>query len=398
MSAFLLNVVWLHKLRIIQLFFTVAFLVAFTCCVVLVEIPRIVKSVGYTTGTKSISKVNSPVPGVLVSFLTTDQAQVSRGDVLGEVTSERFMGGHSLDADQANITERKLSLGMQELRNIDGSERTAASTLHLKVNADAMQLQNIKQELLMARQRQVDLERQLARQESLVEQGFVSNEAVEQKRNELLVQKIGISSLERGQQQLDADIVAQQQELLLNTSRSQTQRSLIQREIETLQQERNEHLAKRIQLVAPIDGVVTQISGTVGQTVRPDVPVMTIVPTGGVAEVLLLVPSRSIGFVRVGQRVSVRYQAYPYEHYGRHWGAVKEIAQAALPPQEVVQQIKVDEPVYTVRVSLPSNYLEYQGKHLALTPGMVVEADVELDRLKIYQWLLAPLYRLGARV
>ena len=109
-------------------------------------------------------------------------------------------------------------------------------------------------------------------------------------------------------------------------------------------------------------------------------------------------PSRSIGFVRVGQHVSVRYQAYPYEHYGRHLGIVKEIAQAALPPQEVVQQIKVDEPVYTVRVSLPSNYLEYQGKHLTLTPGMLVDADVELDRLKIYQWLLEPLYRLGARV
>lgn len=174
----------------------------------------------------------------------------------------------------------------------------------------------------MTRQRQIDLERQLTRQQSLVEQGFVSTEAVEQKRNELLVQKIGISALERSLQQLDASIVAQRQELLQNTSRAQTQRSLIQREVETLQQELNEQLAKRIQLVAPIDGVVTQISATAGQTVRPDVPIVTIVPTGGVAEVLLLVPSRSIGFVRIGQKVSVRYQAYPYEHYGRHWGVV----------------------------------------------------------------------------
>jgi membrane fusion protein len=127
-------------------------------------------------------------------------------------------------------------------------------------------------------------------------------------------------------------------------------------------------------------------------------PIMTIVPQDSAAEVLLLVPSRSIGFIRMGQKVSVRYQAYPYEHYGRHSGAVKEIARAALAPQEVVQHIRVDEPVYTVRVSLPSNYLEYQGKQLPITPGMVVEADVELDRLKIYQWLLEPLYRIGGRV
>lgn len=365
---------------------------------VFVEIPRIVKSVGYTTGAKSISKVSSPLPGVLVSSLVKDQAHVLQGTVLGEVTSERFKDGRSLDADQAQIAERKRSLAAQELLNIDASERSTNVSLHLRINTYASQLEKIKQELLMSQQRQADLERQLARQRSLQEQGFVSKEMVEQKLNELLMQTIGMSSLARGQQQLEAEIAVQQQELLLNTSRAQTQRSLIQREIGALQQERNEHLSKRIQLVAPMDGVVTQISATVGQTVQPNVPVMTIVPTGGVTEVLLLVPSRSIGFVRVGQKVSVRYQAYPYEHYGRHWGVVKEIAQAALPPQEVVQQIRVDEPVYTVRVSLPSNYLEYQGKHLALTPGMVVEADVELDRLKIYQWLLEPLYRLGARV
>lgn len=289
-------------------------------------------------------------------------------------------------------------LNTHELKNIDVFERTTRASLEFKINANQIQLGNINQELVLSRQRLIDLERQMTRQESLVEQGFVSTEAVEQKRNELLAQKISISALERGKQQLEADVLSQKQELTLNTSRSQTQRSLIQREIQTYRQELNEQLSKRVQLVAPITGLVTQISATVGQTVHPDLPIMSIVPTDGVTAVLLLVPSRSIGFLRVGQRVSVRYQAYPYEHYGRHWGVVKEIAQAALPPQEVVQQIKVDEPVYTVRVSLPNNFLDFQGKHLPLTPGMLVEADVELDRLKIYQWLLEPLYRLGARI
>ncbi len=365
---------------------------------IFIDVPRIVKTTGYTTGTEPVSKIVSQLPGVLDVLLVADNNHVFKGEVVGEVTSERFLHGTNLDTEQALITEGKLSLDAQELKNIDISGHSAIVSLQLKVRADGFQLDNIKRELLMAHQRQVDLERQFVRQQSLVDQGFVSSEAVEQKRNEILVQKISISSLERGQQQLEADVQLQQQELILSNSRSQTQRSIIRREMATYRQELNEHLAKRIQLVAPIDGVVTQISASVGQTVRPELPVMTIVPSGGAAEVLLLVPSRSIGFVRLGQKVSVRYQAYPYEHYGRHWGVVKEIAQAALPPQEVVQQIKVDEPVYTVRVSLPSNYLEYQGKHLSLTPGMLVEADVELDRLKIYQWLLEPLYRLGARV
>jgi membrane fusion protein len=84
--------------------------------------------------------------------------------------------------------------------------------------------------------------------------------------------------------------------------------------------------------------------------------------------------------------------------HGRHAGVVREISRVALPPQDVVQHIKVEEPVYVVRVSLPADHMIYQGKKLPITPGMVLEADVELDRLKIYQWLLEPLYRLGGRV
>ena len=367
-------------------------------CLIFIDAPRIVKATGYTTGRLSVSKVTTQVPGVLGALLVADNSIVKKGDVVGEVTSERFLRGRSLDNDQARITERKLILDIQELTNIGDSYRATQQSLESKIASDQVQLGNLAEELVLSRQRLVDLERQWNRQLMLVEQGFVSPEMVEQKRNELLAQKIGISALARNQQQLDADVMVQRQELRLNTSRAQTSRSLLQREMETFKQELNEHLAKRIQLVAPIDGLVTQVAATVGQVVRPDVPVLTIVPNGGVSEVVLLVPSRSIGFVRIGQRVSVRYQAYPYEHYGRHWGVVKEVAQAALPPQEVVQQIRVDEPVYTVRVALPSSYLEYQGRQLALTPGMVVEADVELDRLKIYQWLLEPLYRLGARV
>ena len=81
------------------------------------------------------------------------------------------MLGRSLDADQARITDRKMLLVTRELQYIDSSERANGTSLRMKMNADAIQLENVKQELLMSRQRQVDLERQMARQQSLVEQG-----------------------------------------------------------------------------------------------------------------------------------------------------------------------------------------------------------------------------------
>jgi membrane fusion protein len=385
-------------MRIISFLFSIGFMSLFSTAILLFEIPRIVKGNGYTSTTFAHAKVNASQNGVLLSLDAKDLAFVKRGQILGEVTSERFAQNRSVDVVQATLAQHKKSLANDEINNVNENQAVSLSATRLKIQSASLELNSITQELTLSQQRLDDLARQLERQKDMQSQGFVSTEAVEQKRSEWLQQKLNLSGLERNRLQLEREISTQREELRMIVSRSQSQRAQLMRDMDSSEQEFNEHSSKRIQLIAPIDGVVTQISASVGQTVRPDLPIMTIVPEGSAAEVLLLIPSRSIGFIRMGQKVSVRYQAYPYEHYGRHYGVVKEIARAALPPQEVVQHIRVDEPVYTVRVALPSNYLEYQGRQLPLTPGMVVEADVELDRLKIYQWLLEPLYRLGGRV
>ena len=362
------------------------------------EVPRVVKAQGYIHNEKNISKISSQQVGYLLVLGVSDRSVVKAGQVLGEVTSERFSQNRFLEQDQAFISAQKTELIKDELLNMRGIQVGNQRALIARIDSIKLELQKIDQELSLSQARVASFEVQVSRQKNLQTQGFVSIEAVDQKSSELAQQKISLSYLERNQLQLQRDLKALQEELPLIAARVQSQKSVLMRELASSEQEFNEHTSKRTQLVSPIDGVVTQISVSAGQSVRPELPILTIVPKDSAAEALLLIPSRSIGFIRMGQKVSVRYQSYPYEHYGRQYGIVKEIATAALPPQEIVQYIKVDEPVYTVRVSLPTNYLEYQGKQLPISPGMVLEADVELDRLKIYQWLLEPLYRLGGRL
>lgn len=364
--------------------------------VIYVDLPRIIKSQGYTSA--SVSKVSFPAVGVLTMLSVSDRNSVVKGDVLAEVSAERYTQGRNLDLNQEKLIKQKLLLGEQELNNGAVFDDVTRKATQLKIQSIQFELEKLDQALVLSQSRLSDLERQLARQKELLAQGFVSSEAVEQKRGDVVAQTLAISALQRNKLQLVRDADGLRQELLLISSRTQTQRNLLLREIAVAQQELNEQGSHKMQVIAPMSGVVTQISAAQGQLVRPDVPLLTIVPSDSVTEVILLIPSRSIGFVRVGQKVSVRYDAYPHSHYGRHIGIVKEVARAALPPQDVVQHLKVAEPVYTVRVSLPANYLPFQGKQLPITPGMVVEADVELDRLKIYQWLLEPMYRLGGRI
>ena len=67
---------------------------------------------------------------------------------------------------------------------------------------------------------------------------------------------------------------------------------------------------------------------------------------------------------------------------------------AACRPGDFVARLGGDE----FCVFLKGCDLERAGQVARYFLQAVVEADVELDRLKIYQWLLEPLYRLGARV
>ena len=383
-----------------SIFLLVSVIILVSLCVyslIAVDIPRIARVKGYAGSSGSSWKALSPQNALLVNMLVTEKDVVRRGQVVAELSSERYSQNQNIESEQARLALKKINLVLQEIEKIN------LAAVHAE-NAIKSQLSNMRHELIIGERelelialRLEDIYKQQARQHRLILEGFISQEAVELKNSDMLRLKGEQSSSERHQISLKSEIEKQINEIELIKLKAQTQVSQLSRELVNFRQEFNEHSSKKVQLVSPIDGFVAQVTVKPGQVVKSDIPMLTVIPSDGGIEAILLLPSRSIGFVREGQRVSVRYQAYPHEHYGRHFGIVSEISRVALPPQEVAHHIQVDEPVYTVRVKLPQNHLEYQDKKLPISSGMVLEGDIELDRLKIYQWLLEPLYRLGGR-
>src|SRR5438270_3375970 len=84
----------------------------------------------------------------------------------------------------------------------------------------------------------------------------------------------------------------------------------------------NEKLAtgearRSIEIRAPGAGVVTAIVGHPGQVVGTGAPMLQIVPQHTSMRAELLAPSSAIGFVAEGERVLVRYSAFPYQQFGQ---------------------------------------------------------------------------------
>jgi membrane fusion protein len=97
----------------------------------------------------------------------------------------------------------------------------------------------------------------------------------------------------------------------------------------------------------------------------------------------------------VGQRVSIRYDAFPYEHFGRYEGQIVEISKNILNTDDAAAApIKLAEPAYKATVALDRQEINAYGKHVPLQPGMLLKADVILDHRSLIRWLLDPLMSL----
>jgi membrane fusion protein len=156
-----------------------------------------------------------------------------------------------------------------------------------------------------------------------------------------------------------------------------------------------------IEIRAPNDGVITAILAHPGQTVGAGAPMLKIVPRQSPMQAELLAPSSAVGFVRESERVLLRYSAFPYQKFGEYWGTVVSVSRAALNAEEVKTLLAGaapstrSGPFYRVIVSPDSQTVSIYGEERSLPAGMQVHAYALLERRRLYEWVLAPLYDLG---
>jgi membrane fusion protein len=158
---------------------------------------------------------------------------------------------------------------------------------------------------------------------------------------------------------------------------------------------------RAIVIPAPGSGVVTAIIGHPGQAVAAGSPMLKIVPEHASMQGHLLAPSSAIGFIQQGERVLLRYSAFPYQKFGEYVGTVVSVSHAALSVDEVqgllsgAPPISQAGPFYRVIVEPDSQSISIYGEARALPASMQVQAYALLDRRPLYQWILSPLYDLA---
>lgn len=129
---------------------------------------------------------------------------------------------------------------------------------------------------------------------------------------------------------------------------------------------------------------------------------MTLVPDNARLQIELYATSQNAGFVQPGQRVALRFAAFPYQKFGVQYGTIREISRTTLTPSDLLSVSPVtwkeNEGHYRVIVEPENTFILAYGKKEPLRPGMTLEGDVSLDTRHLWEWLTEPLWSLKGKL
>jgi membrane fusion protein len=180
--------------------------------------------------------------------------------------------------------------------------------------------------------------------------------------------------------------------------RSKAQVEQVSRQISELKEGMVQAESRRESVIrAPMAGVVTNIAVNKGQSIAADSPLAMVMPKGSGLHVELLVPTRAIGFVKPGQEVVMRYEAFPHERFGQYRGVIVDIGRNVWTQGERIGPLSAKEPVYRVDVKLERQAVTALGQEYALRPGMLVNADLLLEKRTLLEWIFEPVLQLKGR-
>lgn len=346
--------------------------------------------------------VPPPVSATVVDIPVKEGQLVKKDDVLMVLSSEvstqmgqtRQVIAENLVAQRERLQQDLQTLAKLHDVEMKGLSDTIAS---LKLQQEQLRLQ------LSHRRKQVALAKlQLDKLNAMHLEGYASNRQLEEQESNLLDSQARYQEYQRQLLDTSQKIVQAEQQLHEKPLDDEKKRNDIERQLADNRQSMAENEARRsIELRAPKSGYVGMIMVKNGQMLNAGQSAIAILPNNTNLVARIMVNTQSIGFIQPGQRVVLRYKAFPYQKFGQQYGKVIEVSRTALSPQEVTTltgKNNVQEQQYRVLVSLDKQTISAYSQNEKLKPGMALDADFIVDKRRLYEWVLEPIFALGHKI
>ena len=349
---------------------------------------------GWLVSRSGIVRVMHDSVAMVDEIAITPGDPVRRGDPIIYLSRETILENGKGRSEQALIQLRKalaeLDVQQRLLREqLDiGKASISAQLKEIDAEADALTQQ------LGEQQRRVAMATdKVARLQEASRNGVIAHWDMLRQEDEL-----GASRQQLSQLRQNATALVRERERLRGQRASlpvstESSLSMLRAQRTELLRQITDHESQRLTVLrSPINGIVASVEVHAGNVVIPQKLLVTIIPDDLVLAAEVYVPSRAIGFIHSGQAVRLMYDAFPQQKFGAFAGRVEHVSEFVLLPIDIPQTFAVREATYKVVIAIDHHAVDRGKATVPLRPGMLLAAEIVLEKQTLFDWLLEPLW------
>lgn len=339
-------------------------------------------------------------PGSVFNLLVQQGDMVQAGQIVAEIRVSRVIAasGDRAALGLSRMIETRANLIAQrlEMEASVNDLRRLRTQLPVVANSSASSIDKLR---AAAEAQKRMAEDRLNVISNLAKRGFATQTAVDEARTTLLSVEQSLANASYTQSELQR--TQDEREYTISNQYRSLQQSLFGVENQVLEVESkiNEMEAQEfIKVAATTSGQVSALSVRNGQRVETGDPLMSIANPEAELLIALKVPSSAIGFLEKGQKAILKYDAFPFQTFGAKRGIIMSVSTAATAKTESETPTSEVEAAYIVDVRPQEMAITARGERRPLKIGMKVTAEIQLEKRKLIEWLLEPLYSISGRV
>lgn len=353
--------------------------------------------------------VFAPQQGFVVQQHAKPGDVVKKGDFLYELDVSRHTTSGNVADSMAKVITEKMTNAEEIIINLTDNKQQTLNALNEQVRQFDSAL---KETLVMLKNTETGLKQMrnnLKSYDTYLRQGLITKDQYNYQHSLYFQQQSAYQSLTSQRMQQESQLTQLKSDIVTKAADFDNQISSQKNNINDFKSQMVESTASGNAIIrATTSGKIESMAVTAGQMVDKGSSLAQIKPMGDINYYLVIwLPNNSIPYLKAGDTVNIRYDAFPSDKFGQFPGKIISISSVPASRQEMSEYTNVNAvnamnqqelALYKTIVEIKDNSFNYNGKKLSLSSGLKAQVIVFLEERPLYMWMFTPFYKISQSV
>lgn len=388
----------------LSLFFIAVFIVYISTA----SYSRRIKVPGEIITTPKAVTIYSPTQGYIKRVFFNVGDEVNRNEHLFEIDSSQettsgSVGEETLDSINKQIVQIRTIID-KLTHNREENEKSIKKQI-AKFNDS---LEEINRFLEVSKDNLTGIKKTTREYERYHGQGLITQDQLTNQQYIYYQQQNLYNSLNNQKDQLIVQLNQLNTDLITKIADIENKISEYQYQLSDLERNKIETTAvNTIVVTSKITGKIQSRLAEEGEMVKSGAPIVQITPNSESVKYyfVLWVTDSTLPYLKLNDEVNISYSAFPVDKFGLFRGNIAQISYAPASKEEIYEKVAAEQNqpannqnYYKVVLKIPETSISDKGNQLQLSEGLKGTAILYLEKRKLYQWMVAPIYEIKSSI